>query len=51
MPNPFYYGGHVSPEQFVGRKAELARIFSALEVAHSGQMQSVSVVGPRRIGK
>lgn len=51
MPNPFFYGGHVNPEQFVGRRAELARIFTGLEVAHTGQMQSFSVVGPRRIGK
>jgi len=50
MSNPFYYGGHVQPDQFVGRKAELRRIFSALETAHTGQLQSVSVVGPRRIG-
>jgi hypothetical protein len=51
MPNPFYYGGRVNPEQFVGRRAELQRIFAGLEVAHTGQMQSFSVVGPRRIGK
>jgi hypothetical protein len=51
MSNPFYYGGHVNPEQFVGRKAELQRIFAGLEVAHTGQMQSFSVVGSRRIGK
>ncbi len=51
MPNPFYYGGHVNPDQFVGRRAELQRIFAGLEVAHTGQMQSFSVVSPRRIGK
>jgi len=51
MSNPFYYGGRVEPDQFVGRQNELRRIFTALEVAHTGQMQSVSVVGPRRIGK
>lgn len=51
MPNPFYYGGRVNPEQFVGRRAELQRIFAGLEVAHTGQLQSFSVVGPRRIGK
>ncbi len=51
MPNPFYYGGHINPDQFVGRRAELQRIFAGLEVAHTGQMQSFSVVGPRRIGK
>lgn len=51
MPNPFFYGGRVNPEQFVGRRAELRRIFAGLEVAYTGQMQSFSVVGPRRIGK
>jgi hypothetical protein len=51
MSNPFYYGGRVEPDQFVGRQSELRRIFTALEIAHTGQMQSVSVVGPRRIGK
>ncbi len=51
MTNPFFYGGRVNPEQFVGRRAELQRIFAGLEVAHTGQMQSFSVVGPRRIGK
>ena len=51
MSNPFFYGGRVEPDQFVGRQNELRRIFTALEVAHTGQMQSLSVVGPRRIGK
>ncbi len=52
MPNPFFFGGHVTdPDQFVGRKAELRRIASLLETAHTGQMQSVSIVGERRIGK
>lgn len=51
MPNPFFYGGRVHPDQFVGRRAELRQIFAGLEVAHTGQMQSFSVVGPRRIGK
>ena len=51
MPNPFFYGGRVEPDQFIGRRAELQRIFAGLEVAHTGQMQSFSVVGPRRIGK
>lgn len=50
MPNPFFYGGRVNPEQFVGRRAELQRIFAGLEVAHTGQMQSFSIVGPRRVG-
>lgn len=52
MPNPFAYGAHVTdPSRFVGREAELRRIFAALDTAHTGQLQSVSVVGPRRIGK
>jgi hypothetical protein len=52
MPNPFFYGGWITdPARFVGRKAELGRIFAALETAHTGQLQSVSIVGPRRIGK
>jgi len=52
MPNPFFYGGRITdPTRFVGRKAELGRIFAALETAHTGQLQSISVVGPRRIGK
>lgn len=51
MPSPFYFGGHVAPDQFVGRRAELQRIFAALEVKHTRQLQSISVVGPRRIGK
>lgn len=52
MPNPFYYGGRIeNPDYFVGRKAELQRIFNALETAHTGQVQHVSVVGPRRMGK
>jgi hypothetical protein len=52
MPNPFFFGGHITNlEQFVGRKAELRRIASLLETAHTGQMQSVSIVGERRIGK
>ncbi len=51
MPNPFYYGGRVAPDQFIGRQAELRRIFAGLEVAHTGQVQSFAVVGPRCIGK
>lgn len=52
MPNPFFYGPRITdPRYFVGRKAELGRIFSALEMAETGQVQSVAVVGPRRIGK
>lgn len=51
MPNPFYFGGHVSPEQFIGRRSELQKILALLDVTHTQQLQSVSVVGPRRIGK
>lgn len=53
MPNPFVYGGRIEdPHHFVGRKAELQYIFDRLEaVVHTGQPQSISVVGPRRIGK
>jgi len=53
MPNPFVYGGRIEdPHHFVGRKAELQYIFDRLEaVAQTGQPQSISVVGPRRIGK
>lgn len=53
MPNPFVYGGRIEdPRDFVGRKEELQYIFDRLEaVVHTGQPQSISIVGPRRIGK
>jgi hypothetical protein len=51
MPNPFFYGGKVSPNLFVGRSQQLRRIFSCLEIANTGQLQSVSIVGPHRIGR
>ena len=51
MSNPFFYGGRVSPGFFVGRTQQLRRIFSCLEIANTGQLQSVSVVGPHRIGR
>lgn len=53
MPNPFVYSGRVeNPHHFVGRQAELRYIFDRLEaVVQTGQPQSISVVGPRRIGK
>jgi hypothetical protein len=52
MPNPFFYGGRIeNPDDFVGRKAELRAIFSALATFSSGQAQHISVVGERRIGK
>ena len=52
MPNPFFYGGRIeNPDDFIGRKAELRRIFSALETNHTGQVQHYSIVAPRRMGK
>jgi hypothetical protein len=51
MPNPFFYGGRVEPGSFIGRKEVLRDIFNCLETAHTGQMQSVSVVGPHRMGR
>lgn len=52
MPNPFVYGARITdPARFVGREAELRRIFSTLDTAHTGQLQSVSVVGQRRLGR
>lgn len=52
MPNPFFFGPRISdPAQFVGREKELRTIFSALETAHTGQLQHVQITGPRRIGK
>jgi hypothetical protein len=51
MSNPFFYGGRVSPGFFVGRTQQLRRIYSCLEIANTGQLQSVSVVGPHRIGR
>jgi len=52
MSNPFFYSGRIeNPDYFVGREAELRRIFSALETAHTGQLQHVSVIGPRGMGK
>lgn len=52
MPNPFFYGGRIENQDFfVGREAELRRIFSALETNHTGQLQHYSIVAPRRMGK
>lgn len=52
MTNPFFFGGRITdPRHFAGREKELRFIFSALETAHSGQLQHVQVVGERRIGK
>jgi len=52
MPNPYSYGTRITdPSRFVGRKAELRRIFELLEMAHTGQPHSISIVGPRRIGR
>ena len=52
MPNPFFFAGKITnPDQFVGRGKELKKIFSYLDATHTGQIQHVSVVGQRRIGK
>lgn len=51
MTNPYFFGGRVTPSQFIGREKELRNIFNCLEVVHSGQVQSVSIVGPHRIGR
>ncbi len=46
-PNPFYERGVIrDPKRFFGRKPELKQIFERLAT-----MQSVSIVGERRIGK
>ncbi len=51
MDNPFFYGGAIEdPRYFVGRRAELARIFN-LCASLPRQAQHVNVTGPRRIGK
>ncbi len=51
MDNPFYYGGAIeNPRYFVGRRAELARIF-ALAASLPHQAQHVNVIGPRSMGK
>lgn len=52
MPNPFFFAGKITnPEHFVGREKELKKIFGYLDATHTGQIQHVSVVGERRIGK
>ncbi len=52
MPNPYFCCSCIQdPKYFFGREKELTRIFNALETTHTGQLQSVSVVGPRRIGR
>ena len=51
MLNPFFYGGRVAPKFFIGRTQQLRRIFSCLEIANTGQLQSISVVGPHRVGR
>lgn len=45
--NPFEYGTPIThPEQFFGRRTEIARIQDSIR-----QMRSISVVGERRVGK
>ena len=52
MPNPFFFGPKITnPKHFVGREKELKKIFGFLSTEHTGQIQHVSVVGERRIGK
>lgn len=52
MPNPFFFAGKITnPELFIGRERELKKIFGYLDTTHTGQIQLVSVVGARRIGK
>lgn len=52
MPNPFFFAGKITQvDQFVGREQELRKIFGYLNVAQTGQIQHVAVVGERRIGK
>ena len=52
MPNPFFFGPKITNTRyFVGRKQEIKKIFGFLNTEHTGQIQHVSVVGERRIGK
>lgn len=47
--NPFFFGGKITrPKNFVGRTAQLRRIFSAFETEEA---QHTAIVGERRIGK
>ena len=47
IENPYFHRGPIrTPEHFVGRTAEVADILSLVK-----NNQSVSIVGPRRIGK
>lgn len=47
MPNPFFYGNPVPPEQFLGRRRELRRITG--RIVNLGQ--STAIVGEPRTGK
>ena len=52
MPNPFSFGPRITnPDYFVGREKELRKIFGFLDTEYTEQIQHVSVVGERRIGK
>jgi len=52
MSNPFIFGSKIAnPKYFVGREKELKKIFGFLNTEHTGQIQHISVVGERRIGK
>src|SRR5262245_20345638 len=47
VANPFQAGGRLrNPKHFVGRESDLRQILSRV-----ANMDSVSVIGPRRIGK
>jgi hypothetical protein len=47
MPNPFFYGNPVPPEQFLGRRREIRRITGRIV----NQGQSTAIVGEPRTGK
>ena len=50
--NPFFFAGRITnPEHFVGREQELKKIFGYLNTANTGQIQHISIIGERRIGK
>lgn len=47
MPNPFFYGNPVSPDQFLDRRREVRRIVGRI----ANQGQSTAIVGEPRSGK
>lgn len=44
--NPFYFGGAVPPEQFVGRTSEVNELLNRVS-----RLECVTIFGERRIGK